>query len=126
MNLFKNLFSRHNQQEEAPSTLVNWPGKSGTQYPFEIHEINEGFPALPGTYIYAGQSEDGQWVPIYIAQTRDLHQRLEGHVSVTDAINQGATHIHVHLSSTGQAARCSEEHDLVSLWHPVCNEPTEA
>jgi hypothetical protein len=80
------------------------------------------FQAVPANYIYAGQSEDGQWVPIYIGQTRALKQRLEGHVSLEDAMAQGATHIHVHISTTGQAARCSEEHDLLEFWHPVCNQ----
>jgi hypothetical protein len=77
---------------------------------------------LPANFIYAGQSEDGSWVPIYIAQTRDLNQRLEGRVRVGDAVAQGATHIHVHLSSTGQSARGTEERDLIQLWHPVCNQ----
>ena len=78
---------------------------------------------VPANYIYAGQSEDGAgWVPIYIAQTRALAQRLEGHVSMADASAQGATHIHVHLSTTVQGARCAEEHDLIERWHPVCND----
>ena len=83
------------------------------------------FQPLPGNYIYAVRTEDGHWVPIYIAQTRDLHQRLEGHVGVTDAIQNGATHLHAHYSSEGQAARCSEERDLIHRWQPVCNEPVE-
>ncbi len=80
---------------------------------------------MPGNYIYAGQSEDGQWVPVYIAQTRDLHQRLEGHVSVQDAMTNGATHIHAHYCTQGQASRCSEERDLLLRWHPVCNDAVE-
>ncbi len=78
---------------------------------------------MPGNYIYAGQTEDGRWFPVYIAQTRDLHQRLEGHVSVDDAMASGATHIHAHYDTAGQAARCTEEHDLVLQWQPVCNDP---
>ena len=64
--------------------------------------------------------------PVYIAQTRDLHQRLEGHVSVNDAIAYGATHIHVHYCTTGRAARCTEEHDLIERWKPVCNDAVES
>ena len=48
-----------------------------------------------------------------------------GGTAVQDALEQGATHIHVHFSSTGQAARCSEEHDLVMFWRPACNEAVE-
>jgi hypothetical protein len=87
--------------------------------------MNSSFQALPGNYIYAKQAEDGNWIPIYIAQTRDLHQRLEGHVRVDDAIQNGATHIHAHYCSAGQAARCSEERDLILHWQSVCNELIE-
>ncbi len=78
---------------------------------------------MPGNYIYAGQTEDGRWFPIFIAQTRDLHQRLEGHVSLDDAAAHGATHIHAHYSNAGQAVRHTEEHDLILQWQPVCNDP---
>lgn len=106
--------------------MVLWSGQSGKQYQYEVYPIDSGFRPLPGNFIYAGQSEDGRWVPIYIAQTRDMHQRLEGHVGVEDAKANGATHIHAHYCSVGQAARCSEERDLVLQWRPVCNEPVES
>jgi hypothetical protein len=105
--------------------LANWSGQSGKEYSYEVFPINASFQALPGNYIYAKQTEDGQWVPIYIAQTRGLHQRLEGHVRMDDAIEKGATHIHAHYCSVGQAARCNEERDLVLQWQPVCNEAIE-
>jgi len=80
---------------------------------------------MPGNYIYASQDEDGGWIPVYIAQTRDLHQRLEGHVTRQDAEANGATHLHAHYDSAGQAARCSEEHDLIQRWKPRCNDSIE-
>jgi hypothetical protein len=125
MNLLKNLFKHHQHSEEATSASINWPGQSGKEYAYEIYPMDSSFQPLPGNYIYAGQAEDGTWVPIYIAQTRGLHQRLEGHVKVEDAIANGATHIHAHYCSNGQAARCSEERDLILQWQPVCNEPVE-
>jgi hypothetical protein len=51
-----------------------------------------------------------------------MHQRLEGHVKLEDAIANGATHIHGHYCSEGQASRCSEERDLLLRWQPVCND----
>jgi hypothetical protein len=122
MSLFSRLFHRQEQPDAAVSLLLNWPGQSGTQYPYEIHPIDDSFRGVPGNYIYARQAEDGNWIPVYIAQTRDLNQRLEGHVRTQDAVAHGATHIHVHLSSAGPAARSTEEQDLVRLWHPECNE----
>lgn len=122
MSFFSQLFHHHPAPKTASSSSCTWVGQSGTQYPYEIHSLDAPLQPLPGNYIYARQSEDGTWVPVYIAQTRALNQRLEGHVSVEDARARGATHIHIHLSATGQAARCSEEHDLISRWHPVCND----
>jgi hypothetical protein len=126
MNFLTKLFSRHPQSQAAPSPFIRWPGQSGKEYQYEIHPIDTAFKALPGNFIYAKQSEDGNWVPIYIAQTRDMHQRLEGHVSMDDAIANGATHIHAHYCTVGQAARCTEERDLVLRWQPVCNDPIES
>ncbi len=123
MSLIKRLFSRHQQAETPTSVLINWPGQSGKEYQYEIFSLEAAFQSLPGNYIYAGQAEDGSWVPVYIAQTRDLHQRLEGHVRMDDAIANGATHLHAHYCSAGQAARCTEERDLILRWRPVCNDP---
>jgi hypothetical protein len=126
MSMLGRLFGRHQEVESTPSTMISWEGQSGKQYQYEIFPIDTAFRALPGNFIYAHQSEDGNWVPIYIAQTRDMHQRLEGHVSMDDAIANGATHIHAHYCEKGQAARCSEERDLILRWQPVCNDPVES
>jgi hypothetical protein len=120
MSLFSNLFHRH-QAATPQADLIDWPGESGTKYTYQILPIDSEFRPVPGNYIYARQAEDGTWVPIYIAQTRAMSQRLEGRTGLAEAMAQGATHIHVHLGDTGQSARCSEEHDLLELWHPACN-----
>lgn len=126
VSLLKNLFSRHRQSEVTSTASWNWVGQSGKEYLYEIFPIDASFSALPGNYIYAQQAEDGSWVPIYIAQTRDLHQRLEGHVKMDDAVQNGATHIHAHYDTSGQATRCSEERDLIQQWQPVCNDRLES
>ena len=126
VNFIKHLFSRHHQPDTTASLLINWPGQSGTEYQYESYPFDTAFKAVPGNYIYARQSDDGGWIPIYIASTRDLHQRLEGHVKLDDAIASGATHFHVHYSTAGQGARCGEERDLIARWHPVCNEAVES
>jgi hypothetical protein len=126
VNLIKHLFSRHREPKSPPADLVNWPGQSGKEYPYTVYPIDTAFQPMPGNFIYAKQAEDGSWVPIYIAQTRNLRQRLEGHVSVADAVAKGATHVHAHYDTVGQAARCNEEQDLVHRWKPVCNDPLES
>jgi hypothetical protein len=124
VSFIKNLFSRHPQSEKTSSSY-RWPGQSGKEYEYRIYPFAAAFRPLPGNYVYAKQLADGDWVPIYIAQTRDLHQRLEGHVKLEDAIANGATHLHAHYDTAGQSARCSEERDLIERWHPVCNDVFE-
>ena len=124
VNLIKHLFS-HRHQAQASTTVssaIIWRGQSGKEYQYEIHPLNAAFKPLPGNYIYARQGDDGGWIPVYVAQSRGLHQRLEGHVRLEDAVANGATHLHAHYSTAGQAARCDEERDLILLWQPVCNE----
>lgn len=102
--------------------MAVWPGASGRQYRYHVYPLTTVFKSLPGNFIYAARDEDGNWMPVYIAQTRDLHQRLEGHITVEVAHEHGATHIHTHHDSHGQAARCAEERDLIQRWHPPCND----
>jgi hypothetical protein len=124
VNLLENLFGSH-PKSGSKKSLFNWLGQSGKAYPYQVFPIDTVFKPVAGNFIYARQSEDGGWIPIYIAQTRDLHQRLEGHVTVDTAIENGATHIHAHFCTQGQAARCEEERDLIHQWQPVCNDPIE-
>jgi hypothetical protein len=124
VNWLAKIFRGHRKAQGVAT--VSWPGQSGHEYPYEIHPIEASFRPVPGNYIYAMLSEDGSWVPIYIAQTRDMHQRLEGHVTVNDAIAGGATHVHIHHSTAGPAARCTEEHDLVLRWKPVFNDAVQS
>lgn len=126
MNLIQRLLSRRHEPEAASAEYLCWPGASGTEYQYVVYPLNAEFPPLPGNYMYAGQAEDGTWVPLYIAQTRDMHQRLEGHEKLQDSMERGATHIHVHFNGAGQAARCTEERDLIARWQPPCNEKPES
>ena len=126
MGAISNWFSRHRPAASQASDSVNWLGQSGKNYPYTIYALDAPFQTSAGNFIYARQAEDGSWVPIYIAQTRNLSQRLEGHVSLEDALQQGATHLHAHYDRVGQGARCAEEHDLVLRWKPVCNDAVES
>jgi hypothetical protein len=122
VNLLKQWFGRHRSAHQAAPSAVSWVGASGKHYPYHAYPITTSFRAMPGNFIYAKRDEAGTWIPVYIAQTRDLHQRLEGHVLVETAREHGATHIHAHYDTAGQATRCREERDLIERWHPSCNE----
>ena len=123
MNLIERLFGGHRKAGNGGSHT--WTGQSGKEYQYQIHPLGMVFKPEPANYILCSEAEGGGWVPLYIAQTRDVHQRLEGSENQEHAMQQGATHIHVHLASGSQAARCTEERDLILRWRPVCNEPIE-
>ena len=122
VNFLQHLFHPHPQPDRRSASFYDWPGQSGSEYHYEIHALGTGFKPLLGIYIYAKELTAGDWSPIYIAQTRDLHQRLEGHVTLTEAMANGATHLHAHYCNAGPSARYTEERDLVQRWQPVCNE----
>lgn len=126
MNLISKLLSRRHPPHSTAPPCLGWIGQSGAVYQYQIYPLDTEFRPFPGNYIYAGQTETGEWVPIYVAQTRDMHQRLEGHERLQPAIANGATHIHMHYCERGQAARCTEERDLITRWQPVCNETLES
>ena len=70
---------------------------------------------------YKGKMIPGSWAPCYIGQTNNLNQRLEYHEKEACARRNGATHIHVHLTSGGETVRRTEERDLLLKWKPPCN-----
>lgn len=121
-NFIKRLLHPHDYTSNPTTGVIRWPGDSGKEYPYTIYPIDAPFHALPGNFIYAKRAKDGRWIPIYIAQTRDLHQRLEGNFRLEDAKAHGATHIHAHYDAAGHATRCTEERDLTLRWQPECNE----
>lgn len=122
MNLISKLLSRRHPTENTSKPTNSWTGQSGKGYRYEVYALDTEFRPLPGNYIYARQSEVGTWEPIYVGQTRDMHQRLEGQERLASALEHGATHIHMHYDTVGQAARCTEERDLIVRWHPPCND----
>jgi hypothetical protein len=127
VNLIKNLLSRRHKTETVESaSFVNWPGQSGKEYPYQVYSLDSSFKPIAANYIYAKESETGYWIPLYIAQTRNLNQRLEDSEKQGLAMQNGATHILVHISDQSQAARCSEEEDLILRWQPACNGPAES
>jgi len=102
-------------------TIV-WAGISGKGYTYEIHPIGTTFKEEPGNYIFAKETQPRNWTPCYIGQTENLNKRLENHEKEGCAKRNGATHIHAHLTSGGEAVRKAEEEDLIRKWKPPCND----
>ena len=101
---------------------IYWEGASGKKYGYWIHPIGTLFQDTPGNYIYAKETQQRRWKPVYIGQTSSLRDRLANHEKETCAKRNGATHIHAHTNSNSETTRRAEESDLISRWKPVCNE----
>ena len=99
---------------------VNWPGKSGRTYTYQVYPIGTSFHDVAGNYIYAKQV-GSQWQPCYIGQTNSLQNRLANHEKEACAKRHGATHIHV-KATPAERDRLAEEEDLIRLWNPPCND----
>lgn len=50
-----------------------------------------------------------------------MNSRFDNHHKMGCIKNNGATHIHAHLSAQDDATRRAEEADIVARWKPNCN-----
>jgi hypothetical protein len=98
----------------AETSSCNWLGASGTSYRYFIHALPASFNAnQPGNYIFAKVNSDKKWEPIYIGQG-DLGDRVsDNHHKWACIQSKGATHIHVHTTSS-ENVRTAEEKDLLA------------
>ena len=104
------------------ASTVQWPGKFGKDYEYQVFELpvnfESGFGA--GNYIFAKISPQSQWMPVYIGQTGDLSERFDEHPARLCIRRNGATHIHAHRNPN-QGSQLAEELDLLVAWNPTCN-----
>ena len=100
---------------------IHWHGVVSGKYGYFIHPIGTAFEDKPGNYIYAEETSTNRWTPVYIGQTSSLKERLADHDKEACAKKNGATHVHAHINSGGEAVRLAEESDLIRRWEPVCN-----
>lgn len=99
---------------------ITWQGASGTNYVYSIYPIGTDFTSGPGNYMFARESSQG-WYAVYAGETADLSERFSNHHKMPCIKMKGATHIHVHGSSTNAQTRRNEESDIIAKWKPSCN-----
>jgi len=103
---------------------VNWSGKSGTSYAFELYKLGQEFNPVSGVYVFCRETSPGSWQALYVGETQSLHDRLNTGIANHDgfkcASRNGATHIAVRVVS-GEANRLRVETDLRHGINPVCN-----
>ena len=109
----------------ADASKVNWPGRSGQQYTYSIHDL-DWVPSAKqdGNYVFAKAVGAG-WEAVYIGEG-DLQTRRAAHLDKGCVTDKGSTHFHCHLNSS-QSARLAEEADMLGgnleAYEPVgCNE----
>jgi hypothetical protein len=104
------------------ATQAKWKGKSGTEYTFNVYQMDGKWNPVPGVYIFS-VVENGYWQPIYIGQCVSFQERISSaHHKWSDALRRGATHVHAMHCDLGEAARRSIEADLLARHTTPCNE----
>jgi hypothetical protein len=101
---------------------IYWRGQSGRKYGYWIYPITAKFRKIAGNTIFTKQTEEGEWIPLYIGQIRNFDDGLAVPDKAACAQKAGATHVHVHFSSPDRPVRNAEVADLVSRWRPICND----
>ena len=111
------------------SEHVEWAGKSGASYTFVVipwpAPLDEGY--VVGNYICARQTDQGEWIPVYIGEGDLGSACSKKHPCFGLLQKRGVTHMHCHLNDDADARR-HEARDLL-LRHtqavmPIgCNEP---
>ena len=100
----------------------DWTGRSGKVYTYNIYPFGTNFEAAPGNYIFAKHLTSTSYSAIYIGETQDFSERFDNHHKIYCITQNGATHIHVHVNTAGEAARLDEEKDLKLAYMPPCND----
>ena len=100
---------------------IRWTGESGKRYGYWIHPIEARFRKIAGNVIFAKKTENGEWFPLYIGETRNFDEGLANSEKEICSKRNGATHVHAHFSSPDEPVRKSEKADLLAKWNPPCN-----
>ena len=108
------------QQQRSVVNTVFLKGQSGQSYGYKAYGLETPLYDLPSNYIFA-REEQGYWVPIYIGEAESLIDRLAQHEKMPCAVQNGITHIHVHVNFGGEFERLREESDLILNYSPICN-----
>lgn len=90
---------------------ATWMGASRNYYEFEVYEIDMNFKSfLDGNFIFA-KNVNNIWKAVYIGEG-NLQEEIFNTQYRSDAIKNGATHIHVHENNS-EYVRKMEEEDLL-------------
>lgn len=97
----------------------NWPISQTQSLEFQIYNQNTSWNAVSGLYIFAYQS-GAHWYAVYVGQADNFANRLPAHERLSEAVQNGATHIHAKVVSQ-QAQRNQWEKQLIQHLQPLLN-----
>ncbi len=100
---------------------IYWAGYSGREYGYYIYPMDASFRKIAGNVIFAKQDEAGEWLPLYIGETRNFDEGFADPEMIACAKEKGATHVHTHFNSPSHDLREAERDDLIEKWKPTCN-----
>lgn len=99
---------------------VKWSVGDGHFLEFGIYDFDGKWKELAGLYIFC-HVKDGYWHPLYIGQTDNFKTRFASHERIKEALNKGATKIHVTLVPE-EADRSYLERKLIEIYQPPMND----
>lgn len=102
-------------------STVSWSGASGQTYIYWVFNLPCDLPKVAGNYIFAKRNNAGFWIPIYIGQTGNFHERMKNHHAAECILRNGATHVHAHAAVGDERARFLEETDIRNNFQTSCN-----
>jgi len=97
---------------------VSWDDIKFTVYDYSIavnwHEIG-------AVYIFVWRNSSITWDALYVGQTENLRERLDGHEKLDAAIRLGLNQIHV-CPEDSQRVRLAMESRLIERYRPPLNQ----
>jgi hypothetical protein len=95
---------------------ASWSG-----YVFTIYDPGTQWNNVAGIYIFAGQNQQHQWIPLYIGQCDSFSNRIPSHEQWGRAQSLGATHIHA-MAVPLASDRTRIERELIAAYQPRLND----
>jgi hypothetical protein len=109
----------------AKISTVDFMGKSGKSYGFNVYPFDQQFKAIGAVYIvsrrYMTANGRHSHKVIYVGQTDDLSIRFDDHHKANCFKQNDANCICTHVDDD-EDSRLAKEDDLIKLQNPPCND----
>jgi excinuclease UvrABC nuclease subunit len=91
------------------------------EYDFVVCVYEDDWPETPGIYAFAHRiPEDPGWQLLYVGQTESFDTRLPNHERWQEAVDQGATHVHLLVFEHAHGREAFEKR-MIEEYRPLLN-----